>query len=83
MVICTQCGDKVGTTGWSDRCYGCQLDPLLPEWYERQERYYYFADPSIPPIATQHPRTGIGLLDNTPLRLSQLALPKAFNPHRM
>ncbi|KKL90444.1 hypothetical protein LCGC14_1904650, partial [marine sediment metagenome] len=83
MVICTKCGDKVGTTGWGDRCYGCQLDPLLPQWYQDAEQYVHFQDLAIPSRATAHPKTGLDILDQTPLRLSQIALPIGLNPHRI
>ena len=75
---CERCGDRV-ENGRSAVCYACFLDGLIPNptrYYRREE--YAYTEAHSGGNATKHPPTGNKLLDSTPLRISQVWLPKGL-----
>ena len=77
---CGTCGQKT-ENGRGTICYGCYLDSLIPRGYEGREKYYYDGIYKIY-RALLRPKTGVALLDSTPLRLSELDLPKGLTRPR-
>jgi hypothetical protein len=80
---CSKCGELTPVYQLNQGlCEGCKLDTWLPKRYHNREGYEY-----IPEYkhynATRHPKTGVPLLDMTPLRLSQIAFPKGVRPCRV
>lgn len=51
-------------------CYGCYLDSLIPDGYEKDEKYYPI--PNCPPIAARHPKTGIPILDDRQMTVREI-----------
>lgn len=73
---CAKCGGKV-ENGRSRICYGCHLDSLIPAGYQIREQYVF--DKAWRKLnATKSPRTGVDLLDLTPIRLCDMVLPKGL-----
>jgi len=66
--ICEACGGRIETPGKEGVCYACYLDGLIPPGYELLENYVF--DPGFRHRnATDHPPTGVQILDDTPVRI--------------
>ncbi|KKL81307.1 hypothetical protein LCGC14_1996100 [marine sediment metagenome] len=52
-------------------CYGCHLDGYIPRWYPAEEGYE-FVEAFGHSNATDHPQTGVPILDSTPKRIFEL-----------
>ncbi len=76
---CTNCGQKTPEHLLArGLCPGCQLDTWIPVGYQKSERYQY-VEAYRHKNATKNPATGLDILDGTPVRLSQAAVPKSTN----
>ena len=61
---CTICGGKLDRPERTAEtvCYGCRCDSYLPRDYERRENYITDEVTRLA-VATEHPSTGVALLD--------------------
>ena len=78
--ICAMCGEKLEQAWHGELCYGCHLDSLIPSDYPQREEYTYDTDYGHQ-NATRHPPIGVPILDDTPLRIHQIAT--LVNPRRI
>ena len=74
--VCTICGQQTEDPR-KGCCWTCHASELLPADYQEQEVYQYDRIWHHP-NATERPPTGKAILDATPLRFSQIVLPKGL-----
>jgi len=64
--ICQGCQQEVPAHNAPNGvCYGCHLDGYIPTWYPDAEKYAPAGFPCDHTNATEHPRTGVPILDDS------------------
>ena len=71
--VCLECGGRLDKTYMdSEVCSGCQVNPYIPDWYPAAEKPV-FDEVWGHENATEHPKTGVAMIDTPKPRHVHLA----------